>query len=120
MFEKVGILLIGSILTVIVYSINKKFDNWRAKKNILRSFKYELEYNISLLGKYIDNIDNYLLIINRPNEELFLLDYKFEDYQTHFFKLTLEKGYLYEELEIKKISRMNTIHNRLNPRKKIN
>ena len=93
----------GFCFALVLFLFSQCMKNIIKKRNYLKSLKSEIDFNIRLINIYINNFQEWLLLINGgkngPQEP-----FDFSQLQKNFFNRCLEKGYLYNKFSNEELS----------------
>ncbi len=98
----------GFIFAILLFLITSGIKSYLDKKTLRKHLKREIEYDISLLQEWIDEIDKILRKITANDQQVFsYLRYTF--FQRFFMQEAFRSGIMYKSLNNEHISNLNTI-----------
>ena len=98
----------GFILAIVLFLITDTVKARSAKKILRKHLKRELEYDITLIQKFIDDIDKILHKITTDDSSVSTY-LKYNYLQRSFIQRAFETGIMYDELNNDDISQLNAL-----------
>lgn len=103
----------GFIFALILFFVTNNLISRRNKKNLRKHLKRELEYDISLISEWIEEIGKILRKVTSSDLKVFsYLQYSY--FQSYFMQEAFKTGLMYNSLDNDDISQLNRILVRCN------
>lgn len=98
----------GFVFAILLFFITNKMIEIRNRRILYRHLKREVEYDISLIQEWIDEIDKVLRKITAKDLNVFSY-LKYSYFQRSFIQQAFISGIMYNKLNNEEISQLNTI-----------
>ena len=103
----------GFVFALVLFYFTEKLKEKRERKNLLRNLRRELQYNVDLISKWMEELDKLLRKVTAQDLEVFTY-LRYSDYQRLFINMCFARGILYDIVDNEHIAQLNTVLLHLN------
>lgn len=105
--------VLGFVFALVLFYLTEKLKEKRERKNLLKNLRRELQYNVDLISKWMEEVEKTLRQVTAQDLEVFAY-LRYSDYQRLFINMCFARGILYDIVNDEHIVQLNTVLLHLN------